>query len=258
MIGMLLAGVIATQVISRIELKTIVDMEGGGLRYRSIIGRLDRTEFASMAAEFLGPREVKLGAIAVYGSLRDHVLAGPRGGDHCGYETWRALMDGHDLSHEGCPQVQQAIKIGDNIVVRSLDRDCRRSMNPLRGQTNPLDLSIGGKRFEVLEVSFSRPMGTRNARRIAAHLYVRTTGLVSKELAEAITDQVRSMTGAYYLGVSLRSDTWFLTSCNFPAFYAFEDRSKIPNKQEFYTMKHVACFVSGSWPIRCFEGAGRP
>jgi len=255
--GALLAGLIGSRLVLASDSNTSVDLEGAGVRYRCILARPSPAAFANMAGEFLGPQEVRLGAIAAYGSLRDRLLAGPRGGDHCGYESWRALTASRDLTPDGCPQVQEAIKIGNNVVIRSLDRDCRRTVS-LRGTTNPLSLSVAGSTFEVLEIGFSRPIGDQNIHRIAADFYIRAHAAVSKDIAEAILAQVRSVTRTPYLGVRLRSDTLFLTDCSFPAFYPFEDRPTIPNENEFYGMKYAACTVAGTWPIRCFEGVGRP
>jgi hypothetical protein len=154
---------------------------------------------------------------------------------------------------EGCPEVREAIKIGENIVIRSQDRTCRRNLNLVQGKTNPLNLAGADGLFELLEVSFSRPMGKQNDDRITADLFVRTRGIISKGAAQAITVQVKSLTGAKYLGVILRSDTWFLGNCQFPALYPFEERPRIPTKEEFSRMKEVGCFASDQWPIRCID-----
>lgn len=244
------------EVVSAAELKTLVYLEGGGIRYRSAIGRPSQAEFDKLAGEFLGSAAVKLGAIAAYGSLTDHVLAGPRGEDHCSYEAWRTLVDRHDIGPTGCPEVQEAIKIGDSIVIRRVDRSCRRSLSVLRGQRNPLEVPLSGRVVEVLDVSFARPMGTQNRNRISADLYLRTSGAVSEDLASAMTVHMRALTGIEYLGVRLRSDVWFVTACRFPALYPFGDQPRIPSKEEFQDMKQVACFASPSRPIRCLSGAG--
>jgi hypothetical protein len=236
---------------------TLTDMEGGGIRYRSMVGDMDQASFRRLAVDFLSAPTVKLGVIVLFGSPQDSALAGPRQQDHCTYDNWRALVETHTRSDE-CPAVQEAIKIGSRIAVRRVDRTCRRSTTVLAGDGSPLDLVVTGKRYEVLEVSFSRPIGERNSGRISANLYLRAPSGVSTGTAHTVTTHIRHLTNASYLGVRIRPDAWFVPDCGFPADYPFDNRGKLPTKEAVEAVKTAACFVSGAWPIRCFQGTGRP
>lgn len=233
--------------------RIVSDLSGANTRYRCVIGRIAKREFLSSALELLRPKEVTLGAFAAYGSLHERVLAGPRGEDHCGYEPWRALIDGYNPAQSGCPAVQEAAKIGSAVIFRGVDHNCRRTSEMLQGSANPLELFVAGRRVEVLDMSFSRPIGKANEHRIAVQLFVRTTEAASQELAKAITAQVKAATGVPYLTVELRSDTWFFDDCTFPAWFPFEAMSNLPSKDQYHRAREFSCSVSGPWPVRCFE-----
>jgi hypothetical protein len=238
------------------KLATVADLEGGGIRYRSMVGHVDPATFAKLASDFLSPATIKLGVIVVFGSPLDAALAGPRQQDHCNFDDWRAATEAR-TNLGGCPTVQEAIKIGSRISLRRVDRTCRRTTAVLAGEGSPLDLVVSGRRYEVLELSFSRPIGEKNSSRISANVYVRAAGVSTQELY-TLTTHVRELTNATYLGVRLRSDAWFVTDCGFPAEYAFEDRGELPTKEAIQLEKTAACFAAGTWPIRCIEGTGKP
>ena len=212
------------------DLKVISELAGPHVRYRSVAGKLTDQAFEAIASQFLGPQNITLGAIAVYGTLRDHVLAGPRGFDHCSYGHWRSVIDRFD-PQQGCPEVKEATKIGSSIVIRSVDHGCRRSSRLLQGKAGPLDFVVAGTVIRVLGMSFSRPMGKSNERRVRVELYARSSGAVSVELAKGLIAQIRETTGVGEFGVELRSDQWFITDCGFPALFPFEDQPKAPSAE---------------------------
>jgi hypothetical protein len=114
---------------------------------------------------------------------------------------------------------------------------------------------VAGRDLEILHVSFSQPSGTKNKDHIAVGFYVRDRGQLAKETAEAVTTRLRSITGAAYLTVWLRSDNWFLADCGFPAVYAFDGPPNLPPKEAFSKTRYAICSASGSWPVRCFESS---
>jgi hypothetical protein len=241
------------------DLRVVSDMEGHHIRHRSIIGIPTEQQLERIASELLGSGETTLGSIVAYGSPEDRVLSGPRGFDHCGYGHWRSMIEAHE-SQRGCPEVREAAKIGSNVVIRSLDHACGRSSKLLIGNVSPLDLVVDGASFEVLDMSFSRPMGQENEHRIHADLYVRAKGTVSTGRAKALTARIRDLTGVEEISVELRSDPWFITDCGFPALFPFESQPPIPTLEEFSRTKYASCgsfaFTRGN--IQCFEGLSRP
>jgi hypothetical protein len=162
------------------------------------------------------------------------------------------VIDRYQQLQGGCPDVKEATKIGSNIIIRTVDHECQRSSRLLQGEKKPLDLIVEGAAIEVLEMSFSHPMGEANEHLVRANLYARTNGAVSAGVARALLSQVRATTGAEDIGVDLRSDSWFIEECGFPALYPFENLPKAPRVEEFYRTSYASCGLFGT--IRCFEG----
>jgi hypothetical protein len=238
------------------NLKVISDLESEHIRYRSLIGSITEEQFESVALELLQPRRITLGKVAIYGSQEDRVLSGPRGFDHCAYNHWRSVVTN---PKPGCPVVREALKVGSGIVVRSVDHECRRTTKVLRGK-DPLTLDAAGQKFELLDISFSRPMGDENRHRLRAGLYVRTDGALSATVARSLTARVIDLTGVTEISVELRADSWFITDCGFPARFAFEGQKQIPTAEEFAKTKYASCgsfqFTHGR--IQCFDGTSHP
>ena len=239
------------------DLQIVTDFQGENVRYRALIGKLTNAEFVVLASEFLKSNEITVGAIAVYGSARERVLAGPLGGDHCGYDTRRATIESND-HRPGCPEVKEAIKIGSAMIVRTLNADCRRSSDLIQGDTNPLILDARGEKVEILHLSFSRPIGRSNLRRIGVQLYVRAASGGSVDAAKAITETFRTATRVRDLSVELRSDSWFFNDCQFPVQFPFEAQERTPTRAEWYKTTYAVCSTSEQWPIRCFASESRP
>lgn len=256
---MFLAAMLAMTVgkLSATDLKLVSDLEGQNVRYRSVVGELTEAAFERLASSLLEPASVTLGAVDSYGSLQDSVIAGPRGFDHCSYGHWRSVLGGVQAK---CPSMKQAAKIGSDVVVRSVDRNCQRSVKLLQGNSDPLLLTLDGAQIEILEMSFGPLTSEAKERRIVVHVYARTNRAASAKLAKALTGRIRDLTNAKNVGVELRSDLWFITDCGFPVLYPFEERPKVPTADEFSRTRYASCgvFESTHGEIRCFEGTSRP
>jgi len=234
------------------DLQVISDYQGENIRHRTLIGKLSKSEFVALASEFLKSQEIRAGTIAIYGSARDRVLTGPYGVDHCGYDLRRTIMD-HNYQPPGCPEVKEAVKIGSAIVVRTLDSDCRRSSDLIRGTTNPLILDGSGTKLEILHLALSQNLG-----RVGVQAYVRTKSSVNTLAARSLTERVQALTGVRDVFVSLRSDAWFFNECEFPTLFPFEIQGKVPTREEWYKTKYAVCTALSQWPTNCFESASRP
>jgi len=233
------------------DLKIVGESIGGGVRSRTYVGRISKTDFSKMVWQLLGPESVKLGKIVVYGSDSARAIAGPLGVDHCGYGSWRACIDAYDRGRLGCPEVYEAAKIGANIVVRTADRSCHREEHLLQGRTSPLRMVVAGTKVEVLDMEVG--YGKFGA---SGGFAVRSQGAASEEIARAVLTEIRARTGMRDFGVMLRADKWFFTSCGFPVFYPFEEL-ELPSNEDYLRSKFAYCGSSGSWPVRCFSSASR-
>jgi len=255
----LLLFLIALASLPAADLRVLSDLQGGHIRHRSVVGKLTEKEFEDIVSELLGPKEITLGTVVAYGSLDDHLLAGPRGFDHCSYAHWLSMI-GAGRGRQPCPEVREASKIGSAIVVRSSGHDCQRGTKLLRSALSPLDFAVEGTRGEILDMSFSRPMGEANEHRIRPELYVQTNGTVTVALAKALLSHIRDLTSVGEISVELRADPWFITECGFPTLYPFGDNRPIPTVEEFARTKYASCgsFEFGHGSVQCFEGHSRP
>lgn len=233
--------------------RAVADLHGGRVRYLCLVGKVPCARFLATASSVLNPERVAVGMVAAYASFDDLQVAGPGQETHCGYDRWRALVEKWNSGTAGCPSVQEAVKIGSTILFRHVDSRCQRGIEVLSGKSNPLDLSTSGTKVEILDLSFSRPLGSKNVNRIAVHLYVRTDEPVSEELARATTTKIKELTQLTDLTVTLRNDVWFLNECRFPAIYPFESRAGLPTKGRFKTTRYASCSAFSAWPTRCFE-----
>jgi hypothetical protein len=227
------------------DVKTVSDFEGERVRYRVVEGGVAPADFAKMAADFLGPGGVTLGVLTAYGSPQARAVAGAADAAQCDYESWRSRVTAYDRTTLGCPEVQQAIKIGSSVVVRRLGKDCRRSRE---AATNPLDLMIGGASFETLHVM----VGSGGA----ARFYVRTDRPPTGKLAKSVLSRLTAATGVRNLTVTLRADKWFYDDCGFPAFFPFED-VEIPSRQAYLRTKSAICAMDAGGSVQCAESVAR-
>lgn len=243
-IALALALALAATALLAQEVKTVSDFEDGRVRYRTVIGGIAPADFAKMAADTLGPEGVTLGVLTAYGSPETYAAAGAPGGPQCNFESWRSRVTAWDRTKLGCPEVQQAVKIGPNMVVRTIGRDCRRAVD---GSSGALGLFLGGANFEILHVA----VGGGSAR-----FYVRTDRPPSGKLARSALQSLAVATGVRNLSVTLRSDKWFCDDCGFPAYYPFEDL-EIPSRQAFLRTKAATCTMDGGGSIQCAESAAQ-
>ena len=251
----LFATLLVAGVLWGVDSNAVSDLVGKNVRYRSIVGKLKPEEFVQASSEVLGAAEITLGAIANYTSEHDRLLAGPLGGDHCGYESWRGFINANSHPGEGCPAVREATKIGSSVILRTLTSDCRVSSKLLMGKSDPLTLVVGDKQVQILASSYGRPIGGASEHSVSVSLYVRVAGEVSVAIAKAVATEVSSITGVRNLGVVLRSDPWFFGDCMFPAVFPFEMQPTVPSKADYTRTRYASCVVLEGFPIRCFEAA---
>jgi hypothetical protein len=257
----LLLTLLGLQALSASDLQTVSDLSGPHVRYRCLIGVVGREEFARMAVQFLHPADVTLGVLAIYGSNWQRVVASPQdGGDTYGYEVSRMSVRTYDIQRNGCPEVQEAVKVRAGILLRWMDRDCRSGKRLLEGKTNPLEMTLDGEHIELLEFSFFNPgVGADRDSVDSVGLCVRTSGDPSVSHATSVLARLQELTGFRKLTMMLRSDPWFYNAGGFPALYPFDGPPKFPTIQEFERTREVFCATfGGGEPISCHEyPAGR-
>jgi hypothetical protein len=248
--------VLTTRLLTAADFKTVADLQGVHARQRVIVGSVTEEAFDKMALELLGRDTVTLGKLVDYGSVQDQVAAGPRGFDHCSYGHWRAVADAYAKSHSGCPVVKEAVKIGANIVVRTVGQDCQRTQRVLQGGADPLRVKIDGENVDLLGVELGPLTSAAQEQRITWHVYARTRPPITAELAKALTSRLIRLAGEDTISVALRPDAWFVTECGFPAVYPFEDRGRVPALGELAAAQSAVCSnFTTTGKIQCSSAA---
>jgi hypothetical protein len=152
----------------------------------------------------------------------------------------------------------EAAKLGNSIVVVTLSSSCERTERLLRGERNPLELSVGERKLQILDIGFWPISSNRNERRLWAGFDLRSDGSISVELAKAAIGEIRRDTGGERLVVELRPELWFKGSCGFPAFFPFEQRPEPPSVAAFSSTSYVSCMAPNVRGMRCFESKSSP
>ena len=238
------------------NLTTKVDVKSEGLRYKSLVGRMDRPEFVKTALGVLSPKEVVFGAVVAYPTAQDRLLAGPRDQTDGSYEEWTSFIAFYKAAPGNCPEVQEALKIGTNIIYRSMDRRCRTDKFLLQGNRDPLNMAIAGTNVDILHVYAVPAPEPRIFRGVGvfASVFARAkVGSVSERLGVAVTELIRPLSGpATVLYVVLRTDTLFPNKPDFPAVFGFGERPwYIPTKEEFERNKQMFCSAFRGRQIVC-------
>ena len=235
------------------EVRPLIHMEGHGIRQQIFVGAVTDSEFRRLAEKVLQPPDVTLGVVSAYPTNQDRVLAGPRETDHCGYQSWRALLKSNANRTGKCAEIREAIKLGSATVIRTRNSECRIRNEVTMGQGNPLSIVEDGIAFEVLSVALSRPLAEEKRHLISAEVFVLSQMPASQKLARLVTARIRNVTNARYLTVVLRSDRWFINECGFPGEYPFAQADIPIDLPAFAKTRYAVCSVSGDWPMNCFE-----
>ena len=238
--------------------KMVVDSRADQVRYRCLIGEPPDDAFLKEAVDYLSPSQITVGAIACYRSMWERAVAGPRGGDHCGYDNRLAVIKTYRMGSSPCPLAQEVIKIGSTMVFRRVGKDCRPNVEVLGGGRNPLRLGVRGSSAEIVHLSFAEVFSFGGRKRITVQFFVTAESPPSKDLARAILDSIRAATGIEDLSVDLRSDSWFFNDCSFPALFPFKPSAKDPTPEEYRQSRYAACGAYPPMKTQCFESASRP
>jgi hypothetical protein len=238
------------QVAKRPSIWTAEELRGDGIYYRSMVGTMSPAAFDKMAISMLGSGSVRIGSIRLYHSERDRVRMSLRKGQNeCGYQDWVYSMQQYRALEEGCPVITEAIKLGDTIAVRSVDQGCRRSYRVLDGRQDPLRLSVGHDRLNVLFMSFSE-IGKRNTE-THAHPFLQSKRELSERDGKEITNELIRRWNSRCISVTVQKVPWFLQHCRYPVVNPFLDERPPGNLQEYLGTRYVSCLASTQWPVQC-------
>lgn len=241
------------------------ELRTGSIRYAVLVGKLAENRVSAAALQLLGPVEAKFGRLVVYAS-RDAEMAIEREShlDECSWEglVTDAASNSVRIAPGHCPEVSEAIKIGPSMVLRTVDSECRVKKKLLLGNGDPLWMSVGNIRSEILAVSLWPPIGGRPATDgdlPRVHVFVRVKSPLTNELAQGILTRLKEVSAASEILVAVRNDADFFTHCSFPAPYLFGGADtvvKLETKRP-HGGGEVICGALDPWPARCWSYDGK-
>ena len=212
-----------------------------GARSEAVVAGVSEQERIAEAKRFLGPSSVRLGQCVFYRSEADAMKARGREISDCGYDSWRAWIDVVGLSKEPiqCPDLSIALKLGDDMALRSVDQACRITTDLLSGQGNPFTVRLAGHEYEVVWTDIRR-YDHVNAAHVGFSLMGRSS--IDKESARHMLEYLVGLTGAKFAAVHLRRDPWFLDECAAPPLFFFQRGPiHLPTKAEYRAGPEAGC-----------------
>jgi hypothetical protein len=248
-------------------LKLVRDLQVGAVRSVTLVGLPEANEIASQAEHFLGSPDVALGRLVAYEAENTAKLAIRETYLQCSVEDVSSFLIANGLYPEPmrCPVVWEVVKIGPNMLQRSVDRNCRTQKTLLRGNSDPFLISSEGTSYEILHVS----MRVDNPSVLAGEgqfpsigIYVRTIANLSKseDAVKRILLDIKDLSGARHAGLRVRNDALFAHHCAFPVLYLFDDSPPnvaAPNDPRLRGAELDCSSVHPSVDARCFYFPGK-
>jgi hypothetical protein len=240
--------------------RVVQESHAGSTRNLILIGRLSPQQIAKRAMQLLGPSEVTMGRLMVYPSEQVSRMVFRESHTSCIAESLKTFLDNNGLPTEPlrCPEVSEALKVGSNLLLRSVDPDCSTTAKVLQGSENPLIIQAMGERHELVDFAVSVASRSKEAwgteyPKIAA--FVRTEAKLSTALASNITAQMKKISDARDIVVVVRNDSSFGKHCEYPAPYLFGGRVALTNNKETALANsagEAVCVSLYTHPVQCW------
>jgi len=233
--------------------KSIQELRTGVIRSFVRVGPTDEASVMKDAVALLGPNNVKLGRLVIYGS-RSAARAVEREGylDHCSWEGVRTALRYSEVAIDSgrCPEVSEAIKIGSGLLLRTVDAQCRTSRKLLRGTVDSMKIPSMGLKNEILAVSLHAGAD----RSVSVNVFVRTDAEPTEALAKDILAQLKAISAASEILVMVRKDADFVRHCTFPSPYLFDGPGSVRTLEIEKDKKagEATCVALDPWPVQCW------
>lgn len=226
------------------------------IRTRGLVGRLDSAAFNREVRRTLGAAQITAGVLTSFATEKDRRRASPQGGSDCTYNSWRAAIDRADLASSPlrCPEMRQAIKLGNKIVVRALDTNCRRTQQLLQGATNPLRFALAGSFYELVDLVPSATRCTPDGPDcLTVAFYLKTGDDVTLNHAKETLLYLQELSGTPRASLVLRNDAWLVTHCRAPVILPLMTGSFVlPSNSDFMHSKEADCVLLSNRRISCY------
>lgn len=227
-----------------------------GALNESYIGVLSPAEFRKMALQKLSGPWWTVGILRVFDSKRSHSLFTRFRQEDCSLQSWATDLEGwKDAAKLGCPVVQEALKFGGRIVIRSSDRNCIESKEVIQDAMWPgPGLTADG--VDVVEMDLTYNDAQSKSRMVHLGVFLRARDRIERAAIVRLVEAMYADAKVDGLSVEVRNDLWFLRSCNFPLIYPFGPRPGPPTPQEFSKTRELGCSKWGQSPVNCFGYGG--
>jgi len=223
-----------------------IDRQVNSLRLTVILGETTRSEFLRKTSVILGPRSVLAGRLVAYASREDMHRAEGTGGTESNYDHFLHNLKVRELLDNGpCVQNWEALKVGKEIMVRSIESECNITQHSSR--SHQLKYRQGTLEYQVFALAPEIYDGERDSKGIARlQLFVRTNGPVDIANAKAIIGHLYARTHASELFLVLRGDNLFLDHPSVPVMLLVTQISGklLLLKEEYRRRPEVYCSMS--------------
>jgi hypothetical protein len=242
--------------VAEVPLTILSDRRDGAIRSTVMIAPLDWEGLESEMLALLRSDDLSFGRVVAYNSKRDALLQAASHSTSCDLQVLRAFLDTNGLRIEKgrCPSFAEAVKVGSDIVFRTVDSKCNRTKKLIHGRSDPLSLSESGAEHEIVVVTIPGIGPPGRIRELMPHVFIRTAASPTKELAANLAYRIRRISGARTLSVELRNDADFFRYCEFAATFivdASATETVVGSKE--VSNKEVGCSTFGPGPASCID-----
>lgn len=243
--------------------KTIEELHAGPMRYRKLVGAVDKDWVKAKAIAELGPRNITFGRLVVYGSRGAARSIERESYSSCSWKALRTALEANGViiqpSH--CPEVSEAIKIGSSIVLRTVDSSCRSTRSVIQGTSDPLRIRSMGAEHEILAVSLRRRHGkdpSVGTEQVIVSIFVRAGSKPSIRLARDILARFKALSKAEEMMVFVKDNAELFTHCASPAPYLFDGPDSIAAalREPTGAGTEATCSMFDPFPVQCWVSSG--
>jgi hypothetical protein len=240
-------------------IRIVQESHAGSTRNLILVGRLSVPQVVERALSLLGPADVTFGRLVVYASQEGSRMVFRENQTSCMPQSLVTFLRKSGLPTDPlrCPEISEVIKIGSNILLRTVDTNCQTSTRLLRGTSDPLVLRSMGEEHRMLAISVGlapHSEKTWGASYPSIWAFVRTQAKLKVALAKQIIAQVKKVSGARDAVVVLRNDAEFGRHCHFPSPYLFDGPGSIISEESSTSQSvgEVVCTSLYPHPVKCW------
>ncbi len=241
-------------------LKVLRQSHAGTTRDVALVGRADQNQIVQRVMTELGRPSVTIGRVLVFPSEAASRMLFRENQTSCKSEGLLSFLKENGLATDPprCPEVSEAIKIGPEIVLRSINADCQTSTRMLQGKPDPLSITASGVSADIVDLWVgvapkSQETWGREFPGIA--VFVKTLARLTPNVGKDILRQMQQVSGARDIFVALRNDSDFGKYCQFPQPFLFGSPRSAHHRAE-PNGGALLCVSVYPHPVQCWREQG--